>query len=313
MRVDLVDPTAFAETASWLLREAGLPPRARYTPEYLRWQLTFPGPAPPLAAAVRGGAGLAGFAAVTPRAVRFRGERSHVYVLSFVVVDPAWRGRGVAARLYAVLLDAVRQAGLPVVTFAVAGSPGHRMLLRAYEAGGFVLRPLGSYAVHGLTPGPRPEASPWRVTAAADLTPLPRAAEACADPGVLWSAPEAEELSHYARDPRGRGLVVARGRGGAPTGAALAVGPEGDPAAVVVDTLFASRPDPALVRDLCGAASGCFPGRHAVLASNVRVVPPDVLRAAGLRRLPQGVEGYLCAADGSHPLLRAEATNLEVL
>jgi GNAT superfamily N-acetyltransferase len=319
--VTAVDPIGLADEASRLLREVWPPPSAHYTADYLRWEFGFPGPARPLAVVARDDGGLAGFAAVAPRLARFRERRLPVYLLSFVAVRQAYRGQGVAARLYAALLGTVREAGMPVVTFAFPGSAGERSLLRAYDAAGFVRRPLGTYVVHGFAPRPAPPGAGGEATAEAAFGEVSHAAEACAGRAVLWSAPDPDQLDHYRRDPRGRVALVARGTGGEVTAAALVVcsevvTAEGLEAVTVVDALFAPRPEAPVVRSLFERAGRCFAGKvrsRLVLAPNVRTLPPDVLRAAGLRQLPQRVEGYLCAADASDPLLQAETTNLEVI
>ncbi|MGH3183078.1 MAG: GNAT family N-acetyltransferase, partial [Streptosporangiaceae bacterium] len=129
---ELVDGTAFAPQASRVLEEAWSPPALCYTPEYLRWQLSFPGPLPLPAAAALAGNDPVGFAGATWRRLRCGSARWDVAVVSFVAVRPEWRKLGVAAGIYRRLLSALRETGAPIVTYAAGGSAGERLLLRAY-------------------------------------------------------------------------------------------------------------------------------------------------------------------------------------
>lgn len=315
MDIELVDPRPFAEAAGRLLQSVWQPPCTHYSADYLSWQFGFAGRLRPLGAVALAGSDLIGFAAATPRTARFRGREVAVYLLSFVAVRADQWGRGLAAGLYARLLDAVRAARAPVVTYAFPDSPGQRALLRAYEAARFVCQSLGPFAVHGYLP--RRGESPLPV-ATADAAGLSEMAAGCDDPAILWSAPTPDELAHYARDPRPRVLLVAREQD-RPVAAGFAVRsalatPTGLEAVTVLDNLFVRAP--AGLQALGHEAARRWPSPSSsslVLIPNVRGIPPAVLRAAGLRQLPQRVEGYLCVTDPADPLLGAQATNLEVL
>jgi hypothetical protein len=261
-----------------------------------------------------------GFAGLTPRRIRFNHRPAAAYVLSFVAVHPVCRGRGLAAGLYAALLDAVRGTELPVIGFALLGSAGQRTLLRAYEAAGLHWRPLGEFPTYGFL-SPRVAPPPDVYTeepAAADLMP---AIEACVGPRTVWSAPDARQLDHYRQDPRPRTLVLVRGPDRQAVGAGLVVRADmatsrGVEPAVTVESVFLLRPDAATLRALLNHAARRWPsaaGPTPVMAPNLQGLAAALLRSAGVRQVAPGFAGYVGAADPSHPLLEAKGTNLEIV
>jgi GNAT superfamily N-acetyltransferase len=264
-----------------------------------------------------------GFAAVTPRLVRYDAVYAPVYILSFVAVRPAWRGQSVATRLYATLLEELRGLGIPIVTFAEPGTGGQRRLLQAYTAAGFTCHPLGSYVVHGYIE--RSGSVPPAGLAYADADPeeLLPIIQDCQGEQTLWSAPERPQLEHYRADPRPRALVVARRADGTAAGAAFLVQAEvesgqGTETVTMIDSLFLplGKGDAEVLRGFFYHASrrwssGSKPS--IVTASNLRAIDPAIIRAAGLRQTPGRFEGYLCVADAGHPWLTAERTTLEVV
>src|SRR5690349_12804883 len=66
----LVDGAGLSAEASRLLEEAWNPPAVHYTPNYLRWQLSFPSASGLPCAAAFDGSELAGFAGATARRLR---------------------------------------------------------------------------------------------------------------------------------------------------------------------------------------------------------------------------------------------------
>ena len=332
-RVEEVNPAGFAEAASRLLEESWPAPHPRFSPEYLRWQLGFPGALPPLAVAAFDGAEPVGFAGATPRCVRFRGKRWDVYVVSFVAVQPAWRGRAVGEALYAAMLERVRARGAPVVTFAAPESAARRVLLRAYAAAGFTVRSLGAFAGHGYlasaASGPALEATSRGGAAAAalvtrhvsdlsELTPLIAASD---DSRVIRGDPGPDALEHARGDPRQpRGVLVYDAGGSAVAGAMLArpevVERDGVRAITTVERVILPNPEAAPLRAVLTAAASAYPGAagpSVISVPNVCGIDPATLRIAGLRRLPSTFDGFCCAADARHPLLAADSTDLEVV
>jgi GNAT superfamily N-acetyltransferase len=312
VRVALVEPAEAAGPAALIQAEAWRPPCLAYPADYLRWELTAPGP-PARAVLATDGGEPAGFAAAAPRRARFGGADRDLYLVTFVAVRPAWQGRGVAGRLYAELLAALRPTGVPVVTFALAGSGGLAALERAYPRAGWSLRPLGEFRLHAtvVTPAAPPAPPP------ADLADFLRLPSRFDDPAALLDAPG----DHLRADPRPRAAVVSYGAGGEVAAAATAVRaptatPDGPGAVTVLDGIRFGPGRGAGLRDLVTAAGRCWPepdGKAIVTASNVTGIDPAALRAAGLRQAPTVFAGYVAAADPGEPVLAATGTDLAVV
>lgn len=315
MRVELVDPAAAAEAAV-VQADAWRPPCLAYPAAYLRWELTAPGP-PPLAALASDGGEPAGFAAALPRRARFRGADRDLYLVTFVAVRPGWQGRGLAARLYDTLLDAVRATGLPVVTYALAGSGGQAALERAYPRAGWRLGSLGDFRLHATVVSPASPPSPPPVDLAAFRRLPPRLPEADA----LHDAPSAAGWEHLRADPRPRATVVGRDAAGRVVAAGTVVRaptltPNGPAEVTVIDGLRYAPGGSAALREVVTAAGRLWPdadGRGVVTASNVTGVPAADLRAAGLRQTQTVFRGYVAAADPAEPLLGAAGSDLAVV
>jgi GNAT superfamily N-acetyltransferase len=321
MRVERVDPFAFAEQAAQILRESFRPPCTYYTTEYLHWQFQFPGPVRPLGVAAWEGHDAIGFAAATPRRVRFLNCTSSVYILSFAAVRPAWRGRGVAYRLYEVLLDAIRQTRTVIVTFASAEPAGNLSRVRTqFEAGGFRRRPLGSFQAYGFFPGLQLRSSGLQPPPPGDSVDLDQLIQACDDGHTLWSAPDRAQQDHYARDPRPRALLVAGTADLTPAAAGFVVQSEivtahGRQFAVILENIYLPRPGARALEGLFSQASRHWPGcaRAPVIAPNLQGISLDVLRSAGLRQIPSQFEGFVYSPDPASPLLAVQSTNLEIV
>jgi predicted N-acetyltransferase YhbS len=320
VHIEIVNPSDHAGPAAQLLRRAWQPPCLHYTADYVRWQLRFPGPHPAQAVAAWEGGEMVGFAGLTPRRIRFGHRPAAAYVLSFVAVYPVCRGRGLAAGLYAALLDAVRGTEVPIIGFALLGSAGQRTLLRAYEAAGLRCRPLGEFQTYGFH-SPRLALPPDVSTeepAAADLVSV---IEACVGPRTLWSAPDARQLDHYRQDLRPRALVLVRGPDRQPAGAGLVVRADmatakGVQPAVTVESVFLPWPEAGTLRALLDHAARRWPsaaGPTPVMAPNLQGLDAALLRSAGVRQVAPGFAGYVGVADPTHPLLGAESTNLEIV
>src|ERR1035437_6426771 len=136
----------FARDASAILEQAWEPPVLHYSPAYLSWQLSFPSAVEMPAVAAFDGGDPIGFDAA---------------IVSFVAVRPAWRGQGVAAGLYRTLLEVLADRAIPVVTYAIAESAGHRALLRSYREAGFQIRPMGPYTSYAFAGRQEEAGSQW--------------------------------------------------------------------------------------------------------------------------------------------------------
>jgi hypothetical protein len=318
----LADGTEYVDAASQLLAAAWRPPALHYSPEYLSWQLSFPGPGgPPPAAAAFEGSRMVGFAASIHRRLRQGADLVNALVVTFVAVDPAFRNRGVATGLYDLLLKTIQEWRMPIVTFAIPGSGGERAIQSAYARVGLELTPFGEYphfACLAAQPGENPE---WIAAGAGEVPAALRAAiAACAaDPGQPWSDPSDAQIDHYLQDPRGRRLLVRR----APDSIASAawalpvefVSPAGVQSALTLESIWIPRTAPASLGGLASAAAALWPAfKPAVVqAPNMFGFDSGALRLAGFRQAGTRLRGYLASAPGERPLGAATGTNLELV
>src|SRR5262249_3063731 len=155
-----------------------------------------------LGAAAFDGANPIGFAALIPRCLRWGPTPIRVLLLSFVAVRPGWRGQGVAAVVYRVLLEQAKRLGLPIIPFAETESPGQSALLRGLETAGYHRRDLGSYRTFGALMRSGSGSTQAYCSEAGDAADLLPVLGRCADPQTLWSAPDRDQLEHYRKDPR---------------------------------------------------------------------------------------------------------------
>lgn len=320
MRVEPVEPLAFAEEAGRILQEAWPPPALLYTPEYLRWQFGFPGAVSALAVAAFDGDQPVAFIGATPRRLRRGGYSSEAFLLSFLAVRPAWQGKGVAALLYDALLEAICRAGVPVVSFAQVGSAGERCLRKAYPAAGFSLSAIDVLPTYSCLE--RLSASPPAVEAVeVVVTALQEVLEACADGTALHLAPDRMQLQRYGCDPRPRAAVLLRAADGRLLGGGMVVlaqvkNGRGVEELPIVENLFLREPRAEALAALCRFAGRRWPaeGRPRIVnLLNARDIVPAALSAAGLRKTSAGFTAYVAARDPEHPFLAADGTSLEVV
>lgn len=313
------DSSDLAPPSTSVLRAAWEPPVILYSDQYVQWQLTFPG-AKAITVSARARGEVRGFAGLTPRRLRFRGEASSAYLLSFVAVHPSVRGRGLAGRIYDDLLQQLKESGLPAVVYVEENSPAaQRALLGSVERTGLRMKALGQYVNHGYAPG-HEEPSPLAAREARDLDEALTVIEACQMEHVLWSAPDREQLEHYARDPRSRKLFVVEEDGVLTAAASVMLGEvvtrtQSVERITIVDSLWIPEKTAPRVAALFQAAAQAFAGQAStpvVSAPNVAPIPQEVLRAAKLRPTGAVYNGFLLHAE-EHPFLQAEVTNLEVV
>lgn len=315
-----VPGAAFAAQASAILTAAWPAPCLHYTPEYLGWQMSFPGPVAAPAVAAFVDSKPAGFAGSTHRRLRHGMEVIDVLLVSFVAVHPDFRNRGIAAGLYRTLLAAIGATRLPVITFAQAGSTGQRAIERAYPEAGFVLRSLGSYPGFACVPRPSQE-TPWSCTENApelDGSPVTVAVDACAADGSLfWSSPTDAQWRHYLQDPRPRSLLSLNSAGAEPAAAwavqTAYVTTQGVNSVAAIDCVWLSRGRPDLLPGLASAVTRSSPATGVVNAPNLAGFDPKQLRHAGFRQVGSGFHGYCATAPGAVPLPPADAVNCEIV
>ena len=316
----LVDGAAHALAASEILNEAWRPPALDYTPEYMRWQLSFPGPWPVPAVMAFNGSAPAGFAAATPRRVRYGGTHYDAVVLSFVCVRPEYQGQGIARGLYERLLERIAVLGCLVITYTTPGSAGDRVLQHAYPEAGFTMHAIGEYAMHARVA----KGAAQRAFGAEDFGVLRSCIDECAkqDPALIHSDPSDAQLEHYMRDPRPRQLLIAVDESQGPTGAAWAIrsdmrGPNGRDTILALDSVFVPRNRPEALPPLFEMAGEVL---HSNSAGPMVVAAPSLtgfsaadLRSAGIRKTASGFVGYVCAPGLPEGFDRADGTTLEVV
>jgi len=296
----LVEGPAFAAEASRLLSAAWPLPSLHYSPEYVGWQLAFPGPCPAPAIAAFSGSTAVGFAASTHRRLRVGFAYRDILIVSFVAVDPAYRNQGIAGGLYQNLLAAIQSAGLSVVTFARANSAGQRAIERAYPAAGFSLQSFGLYTPYGTMAGASDFTADWTV---AEEMPL-----STTTGSVARNAPTPEQCAHYRQDPRQRRLLVHR------TGTAWAwatrleyVSAKGIEAVTTLESLWID--DPLMLPGLAAAAAQLWHSPTTMVHTpNLLGLDPVALRSLGFRQAASPWIGYCADMD-----LPATGTNLEIV
>ena len=310
----------FAAQASVILTAAWPAPALHYTPAYLRWQMSFPGPEPAPAVAAFVDSSPAGFAGSTHRRLRHGAEFIDVLLVSFVAVHPDFRNRGIAAGLYRTLLAAIAATRLPVITFAQPGSVGQKMIERAYPQAGFHLRPLGWYPGFACAPRASHE-SQWvceESTLPLDGSAVAAALDACdTDRRLMWSAPSDAQWRHYREDPRPRTLVSLHAPDGESAAAWIVqtayVTAQGVDPVATIDCAWLNRSRPDLLPGLASAVARLSSGAGVVNAPSLAGFDPKQLRGSGFRQVAAGFQGYCATARGADPLPPAEAVSCEIV
>jgi GNAT superfamily N-acetyltransferase len=316
----MVPGSQFAPQASAILTAAWTPPSLHYTPEYLQWQMSFPGPGEAPAVAAFVDSQPAGFAGSTHRRLRHGPDVIDVLLVSFVAVHPDFRNRGIAAGLYRTLLTAIAATRLPIITFAQAGAAGQRAIERAYPAAGFELRSLGSYPGFACAPRASLETQ-WiceERTPALDGRLVAVAADACAaDRSLLWSAPSDAQWRHYLQDPRPRTLFSLRSGDGSPAAAWMVqtayVTAQGVNSVAAIDCAWLNRARPELLSGLANAVARMSPAATVVSAPSLAGFDLKLLRSAGFRQVSPGFQGYCATAQGTASLPQANAVSCEIV
>jgi hypothetical protein len=305
LSIQPVDPIAFAEEGSAILRAAWRPPCLDYSPEYLRFHCGFPTTLAPVAlAAFQGGAPI-GFVAATGR----RSALGELYLSSFLSVRPG-SAPSVSIAMVRQQARALQRSGRPWLVFAQVGSIGDQ-LLACIDSLGIERVPLGEYRVHSAIP--RAAAGDVRVE---ELAPEAWGVEAdrLRDGSLLAPSFDAGTLRHFASDPGGRRFVRARDADGRVVATAMlghtrsltATGVDRVPALHCV-RLAEQRPEP-LAAMLAFAKDAACP---VVLVPNAVGIDPPVARAAGVRAAGAVFAAYICPLEQALPPFRG--TELEIV
>ena len=319
----VVDGAEHAATASGILNDAWQPPAMHYTPEYMRWQMSFPGPWPAPAVLASDGNTAVGFAGATPRRVRFGGTQYDAVIVSFVCVLPEYQGQGVAGGLYRCLLNHIAGLNCLVVTYTTPDSAGDRVLRRAYAGAGFAMHPIGEYALYARMATP-PAAGPWSVSAATDARVLSACVERCAreDAALIQSDPTDAQIEHYQQDPRPRHLLVAVNESTGVQAAGWGIrfqmrGPNGLDPVLAMDSLIVPRGEAGALSPLLDTAADLLrttaTGPVVVAAPSVAGFSAVDLRSAGMRQTASKFVGFVCAPELPESIRQAQGTTLEVI
>jgi hypothetical protein len=314
----VIEGSHYASQASELLSLAWRPPALHYSPEYVHWLLSFPGPGDAPAAAAFDGSRFVGFAASVHRRLRHGSRTTNALVVTLVAVHPDARNRGVAGGLYASLLGAIRDA--PLFTFALDNSAGERAIRSSYRKAGWELRCFGEYPNSATVLPQTSFDSEWREVSSADAPATLRAAiDACAaDPRQLWNHPDDAQLEHYFRDPRGRRLLMRRSEEGSLSAAwALPiefVSPDGIQSVLTIDSVWMPHRPAGPLRSLVAAIASLWPSMHGVVnAPNLLSFDPADLRRVGFRQVGSRFRGYSASLPGWEGWEGCEGSNLEII
>jgi predicted N-acetyltransferase YhbS len=320
MTFKLVHGADFAEEASRILDEAWKPPAFRYTPEYLRWQMSFPSAADMPSVIAFDGEEPVGFGGTSARRVKHGATEFEAAIFSFASVRPAWQGRRIAADLYRTLLEATAKSGIPLIAFAASGSGADRVLLRAYSEAGFRVQPLGTYMNYGFVGKAAGIQGAWRSYVSDDPCILERMApQLDGEAAVLWSWPTRAQFEHYFADPRPRKLIVAENRLTGVRGAGFVVRSEvrsahGIVPITMLENIWLPGPAAGCIQCLLQAAAEAWPSPGAMLLTcpNLSGVDDSALTAIKARKSGGRYSGYFCTA-GQLPVEALERTNLEIV
>lgn len=257
------------------------------------WQTTFPGAGRIMG--IRRGGVLVAMGADTPRRMSLGKEVLQVRVVSFIAVDPAWRGQGLAELVYRGLLEGIKE---PVLTFAIEASPGQRLIEKMYPEMGFQLQRLAASPVMGKLPQGKQsewevevrERGPWVEAGAKD---------------VLMPAPNEVEQAHWIRDPRRCCLVrIKNRRSGEEAAAAVAVSrvlqASGEVSeSATLEWLAAERGALEGLGALADWAANWYGKPGVVKAANLSCWSREELRQQGWRQISGGFSVWVAAPKGS--------------
>jgi GNAT acetyltransferase-like protein len=316
-RIEIGDPANYAAVASQILQAAWKPPCLHYSAEYLAWQFTFPSTLPKRAAIAFLEDRAVGCIAMTARRFTSAQETFAAYVLSFVAVDPSASRRGLAAAMYASLLDAL-PLDIPIVAFAEPASIGERLLLDSLARASFRHHPLLTCRAVGF---PRPSTSATSSVVVDDTESYQEFASAARisdEQKTLWTNVTPEHWHHYRQDPRERAMVTVHDETRNPVGTAMFVNAEilssrGLQRVPMLDSVALAEPTPNALAALFGfAAKRSLPGAT-VIASNLSYIDVAVVRAAGARALPSSFNAHTFVRGQKHVIETAASLNLEII
>lgn len=321
--VEQVDGVGFATEASMVLREGWANQSViDYTPEYIAWQLSFPGPLLPVAYAAFDGREPIGFAAATGRQFRMGPDVTYGYCVSFWCMRP---GKGTAATpivLLSRLARHIRQFDAPAIAFGVHEGVGEKVFPEIYKHAGFHEVALGwlpgfTYFAKSAPP------SDWIVNKAESTAMLLDLVPQCAttNPQVLYICPDAEELRHYLLDPRPRQLLAATDTKTGARAAAWLIrmdmrNADRVSSAPTLESVFLDRSRSDALPALLWAAAhldASIAASSVVNAPSLGGFDADALRRVGIRKTGGGFEPRLYLPPSWMEWKSAEATAAEII
>lgn len=318
-RIDVADASTYASVVSRILQAAWKPPCLHYSPEYLAWQFSFPGDTRPIAAVALVEDKAMGCVATTSRRFRYAQTEFFGNVLSFVAVDPAAGGRGLASGLYAAFLDAL-PLDVPVIAFTEPGSVGEQLLIRSIGRANYRHRSLQVCRAVGYLGRSTDSSSSTGATVRASVTfeDFAAATRVANDIGTVWTDFTPQQWEHYRDDPRGRFMVVIQDGGGAPLGTAMIVSAEivsaqGLQSVTMLESVALNKPAPDAITAMFRFAATRAQTGSPVIASNLSYIDQEVTKAAGARALPSSFNAHLFIKGEPHIAEQAFSLNLEII
>lgn len=265
---------------------------------YLGWLLAERrGALPPIrVVARRDESSLLGWALGSPVCVDIDGHPADGHLVSCVAVDPLAHGTGVGRALYAALLDGLNQAGSQlVITFAVSGSVGERLLRKAYASGGWRETALGSLDAWGIVG--RRIRIPQR-----QEQPAPMESPA----GVVRPRDSTEWAHHLGADPRRRAFV-----GGGASAVRAHNWTDGPSTPYVLLEYLPSAGDAGLLAEILERAySLCGEHSDRLVITNLPDWGIQAAAEVGLRRMPAPPYTAWCFISPAHDNLPAPVRTL---
>jgi predicted KAP-like P-loop ATPase len=323
--IEYVDGAAFAPDAALLLNDCFPKPSIDYSPEYIAWQLSFPGPTPPIAAAAFCGREPVGFVGASPRRLRLGPEEADGFLASFWCVRPGRSDATGTILLLDSLLERLWERNAPVLAFGFPQGVGERLFPTCFRRAGFLhvnLAPLPGFGFRADTSGQLQ--SDWRVALPSFPALLPElvAQSATADTSIVHICPSPAQLAHYASDPRSRRLVVATNRKTGERAAAWAVRTVVRTASGLLrvpslDSVLAQRRSAGPLPALLLATSRLWPPSPdqpaTVNAPSLAGFDANALRALGIRQCGGGFLAHLFLPPSLAHWRQATATAAEVV
>jgi GNAT superfamily N-acetyltransferase len=334
-KIDQIDASDLGVEVADLLQRAWAPPCLWYSPEYLRWEFSGPGPRAAIALSAfervsaatgaRTGANrgrMIGFIGAVRRRARIGDWIGDVWLLSFLAVLPEHRRRGIGRRLYADFFAIAHET--PVVIFTRRDTPGD-FLRRACLPQASELRACRTYGYTGGGPIAASTDDSYTVEPVTDHETwmnLLAARAPRSDRLIAW--PDAPAFAHSRQDPRGRTFHVVRDANGRLIAGAAAFHQETRTAEGVSRTpslecvvTHDARPSTLVTLIRHAAVEGVAtatttPSPRIVLLPNVSTIDETILRPAGLRATRSEFLAHL-AGPADHPALAAASTNIEVV